>query len=114
MFCPNCHIERHEDREYCSRCGVKLENRLNKLNKKKDIQCPYCGHYTTKPKCKNCNHWIDKLNHPSIASGIVGFVHTVPGKLKEYKWDDTFVKTNLVIIVAIMGIVIIIMLFMNL
>jgi hypothetical protein len=69
------------------------------------MQCPYCGYHTTEPKCKNCSHWINKSNRPSITA--------VPGEIKNYKWDDTFVKTNLVIIVAIMGTVIILMLFMN-
>ncbi|WP_414469153.1 hypothetical protein [Methanobacterium sp. ACI-7] len=113
MFCPNCRLEKYEDTEYCSKCGVKLENRVNKLNQKNEMQCPYCGNYTTEPKCKNCRHQINKLNSHTKASNIIGFVQTVPGELKSYKWDDTFVNTNLVLIVAIMGMVIISMLFMN-
>jgi hypothetical protein len=110
MFCPNCRLEIPENTEYCSKCGVKLESRVKKLN---NMQCPYCGYYTTEPKCKNCSHWINKSNRFNIISSISGFVHAVPGELKSYKWDNTFVKNNLVIIVAIMGIVVILMLFMN-
>lgn len=88
MFCPNCRLETHENIEYCNRCGVKLEN-----------------------KVKNCNH---QINNGTIASfSIMNLVKAVPGELKSYKWDDTFVKTNLVVIVAIMGLVIIAMLFMK-
>lgn len=87
---------------------------MNKtLNPKKETQCPYCGYYTTEPRCKNCNHMINKLDRPSKSSGILGFVHAVPGGIKSFKWDDTFVKTNLVIIVGIMGTVSILMLIMN-
>lgn len=111
MFCPNCRLERQKNREYCSKCGVKLESRVKKLNQ--NMQCPYCGYHTTEPKCKNCNHQINKSNRPTISSGILGFVYSVPGELKSYKWDNTFVKTNLVIIVVIIGMVVILMLFMN-
>ncbi|MGB9938087.1 MAG: hypothetical protein ACPK7O_10240 [Methanobacterium sp.] len=88
MFCPNCRLETYEDIEYCRKCGVKLEN-----------------------KVQNCNHQIN--NGPTTSFSIVNIVKAVPGELKSYKWDDTFVKTNLVVIVAIMGLVVIAMLFMG-
>lgn len=113
MFCPNCRLERPEDTEYCSECGVKLEKRANILNQKKYIRCPYCGYYIEGSKCKNCNYQINKLNGSTLVSGIVGFVHAVPGELKSYKFDATFVKTNLAIIVAIMGTVIILLLYLG-
>jgi DNA-directed RNA polymerase subunit RPC12/RpoP len=113
MFCPNCRLELHEDIEYCNKCGVKLENRANISNQKRYMQCPYCGYYTEGSKCKNCNHQINKLNGATIVSGITGFVHAVPGELKSYEFDDTFVKTNLVMIVAIMGTVVILLLYIG-
>ncbi len=112
MFCPNCRLEIQENTEYCSKCGVKLENKVI-LNQKRDVECPYCGYHTTGSKCKNCGHWIIKQNYSTITSGIIGFVHAVPGEIKSYKWDNTFVMNNLVIIVAIMGILTIFMIFMN-
>lgn len=113
MFCPNCRLERQEDTEYCSNCGVKLENRIIISNQKKYMQCPYCGYYTIESKCKNCSHWINKTNRFNIVSSISGFVHAVPGELKSYKFDNTFVKTNIVIIVVVMGMLIILMMYMN-
>ncbi|MGF7117935.1 hypothetical protein [Methanobacterium oryzae] len=113
MFCPNCCLEIRENTEYCSKCGVKLENRVKTLNQEKDEQCPYCGYHTTRSKCKNCGQRINRQNHSTITSGIIGFVHAVPGEIKSYKWDNTFVMNNLVIIVAIIGIMTILVLFMN-
>jgi uncharacterized membrane protein YvbJ len=112
LFCPNCHLESYEDGEYCNQCGVKLEYKAsNTTSKEENVPCPYCGNTSDVPKCKHCSHWIDKSAGSN--KDTKGSISAIPGELKNLKWDDTFVKTNLVIIVGIMGIIVIMMLFMN-
>ena len=106
MFCPNCRMERSKDTEYCSKCGVKLENRINSLDQR-NIKCPYCGRISKLLECEHCGRLIEGSNP---TSSIMGYIYAVQKIFKNLKYDDTFVKTNLVIIVGIMGVVVILML----
>lgn len=110
MFCPNCRSNYQENIEFCTRCGVRLvEGRV-----KDGMRCPYCGVLISSkdPKCLNCGELLNKSDSNKL-SHILTYISNIPQELKNFKLDDRFIKTNLVIIVGIWGMVVIMMLVMN-
>ncbi|MGZ7096369.1 MAG: hypothetical protein ACXVHU_07870, partial [Methanobacterium sp.] len=97
-----------ENIEFCTKCGVRL---VAKNIKEESMGCPYCGVLipTSASKCPNCGELLNKSDSHKVPD-ILRLMSDIPHELKNFKWDDRFVKTNLVIIVGIMGMVIIMML----
>lgn len=113
MFYQNYRSEKGVNIEYCIKCGVKLENRVNKLGQKENGQCPYCGYHVIEPKSNHSNYLINNLNRSTITLSLFRFVNAFFGGLKSFRWDDTFLKTNFVLIVALLGMIAIYLVSMN-
>lgn len=103
MFYQNYRSDKGGYIEYCIKCGVKLENRVNKLGQKENRQCPYCGYHVSEPKSDHSNHLINNLNRSTITSSIFKFLNTYFSELRSFRWDDTFLKANFVLIVVLLG-----------
>ncbi len=114
MFCPNCRFENQKNIEFCLNCGAKLGKGTDNLNlKNKIVQCRYCGYLSELPRCEHCGRWIDKSVRPSKIESFLDFISGIPGELKSFKWDDTFLKRHFVGIVVLMGLIAIMLLVMN-
>lgn len=111
VFCPNCKSNYQENIEFCTRCGVRL---VKGTVKNKNKRCPYCGVLISskESECINCGELLNKSESNKITA-ILMLISNIPRELKIFKLDDRFIKTNLVIIVGIMGMIIIMMLVMN-
>jgi len=110
VFCPNCRSNYREKIEFCTRCGVRLVEGTVKDR----IRCPYCGVLISieDPKCLNCGELLNKSDSNKFTATLM-LISTIPRELKNFKLDDRFIRTNLLIIVGILGMVVIMMLAMN-
>lgn len=111
MFCPNCRSIYQENIEFCTNCGVRL---VVKNIVEESINCPFCGilNPASASKCPNCGKLLNESDSSRIPD-ILRSISDIPHELKNLKWDDSFVRNNLLIIVGMMGLVIILMLIMN-
>ncbi|MDI6645202.1 MAG: zinc ribbon domain-containing protein [Methanobacteriaceae archaeon] len=110
MFCPNCRLNYLENIEFCTRCGVRLVEGTVKDR----MRCPYCGVLISSEdsKCLNCGELLNKSDSNKFTALLL-LISNIPRELKNFKLDDRFIKTNLLIILGILGIVVIMMLAMN-
>ncbi len=108
MICPNCRSNYKEKLEFCANCGVRL---VAKKITVENTRCPYCGVEIKASKCINCGAQFDNAESNKVPEKLKPV--SMPKELKNLKWDNTFVKTNMAIIIGIMGIITILMLIMN-